>query len=57
MYYQLLYPETQVLVCPACPDGITRENWRETKEGVDAVAGEVDRIIKQFLLMMDDKER
>ena len=57
MYYQLLYPETQFLVCPACPDGITRENWRETKEGVDAVAGEVDRIIKQFLLMMEDKER
>nr|WP_295279493.1 YdcF family protein [uncultured Blautia sp.] len=55
MYYQLLYPETEILVCPACPDGITRENWRETEAGVDAVTGEVDRIIKQFCLMLGNK--
>lgn len=57
MYYRLLYPDTQFLVCPACPDGITRENWRETEEGVEAVTGEVDRIVKQFLLMLDYKEK
>ena len=28
------------MVCPACPDGITRENWRETETGVEAVTGE-----------------
>ena len=55
MYYQLLYPETEILVCPACPDGITRENWREKEAGVDAVTGEVDRIIKQFCLMLGNK--
>ena len=55
MYYQLLYPETEILVCPACPDGITRENWRETEAGVDAVTGEVNRIIKQFCLMLGNK--
>mgnify|MGYP004525186243 FL=1 len=55
MYYQLLYPEAEILVCPACPDGITRENWRETEAGVDAVTGEVNRIIKQFCLMLGNK--
>lgn len=55
MYYQLLYPETRILVCPACPDGITRENWRETEDGVEAVIGEVDRIIRQFCLMLGNK--
>ena len=55
MYYRLLYPETEFLVCPACPDGITRENWRETEAGVEAVTGEIDRIIKQFCLMLGDR--
>lgn len=55
MYYQLLYPDAEILVCPACPDGITRENWRDTEAGVEAVTGEIDRIIKQFCLMLGDK--
>lgn len=55
MYYQFLYPETEFTVCPACPDGITRNNWRDTEAGVEAVTGEVTRIIKQFLLMPDYK--
>ena len=54
MYYQLLYPDAEILVCPACPDGITRENWRDTEAGVEAVTGEIDRIIKQFCLMLGD---
>ena len=53
MYYQLLYPEAQITVCPACPDGITRENWRKTEKGVTAVTGEIDRIIRQFCLMLE----
>lgn len=52
MYYQLLYPETKLMVSPSCVDGINRENWRETEEGVDAVTGEITRIIKQFTLML-----
>lgn len=52
MYYRLLYPDARILVCPACPDGITRENWRKTEAGVEAVTGEIDRIIKQFCLML-----
>ena len=57
MYYQILYPEAEIIVCPSCPDGITRENWRETEVGVEAVTGEIDRIVKQFCLMLGDKGR
>lgn len=57
MYYQLLYPDAEILVCPTCPDGITRENWRNTEAGVEAVTGEIDRIIKQFCLMLGDKAK
>lgn len=53
MYYQLLYPDTKILVCPACPDGITRENWKQTEEGLEAVTGEISRILKQFCLMLE----
>lgn len=42
---------------PGLPDGITRENWRETEVGVEAVTGEIDRIVKQFCLMLGDKGR
>ena len=48
MYYQMLYPDTKFYVCADCPDGITRENWKETEEGIRAVTGEVTRIILQF---------
>ena len=52
MYYQMLYPDTKFYVCADCPDGITRENWKETEEGIRAVTGEVTRIILQFQLMV-----
>ena len=52
MYYQILYPDTEFFVCPSCVDGITRENWRESEVGVEAVTGEITRIIKQFTLML-----
>lgn len=52
MYYQLLYPETEFFVVPVDADGITKENWRTTEKGVEAVTGEIQRIIRQFSLMM-----
>lgn len=53
MYYQYVYPETEFFVCPSIIGGVTRENWRNTEEGVDAVTGEISRVIRQFSLMMD----
>lgn len=52
MYYQLCYPETEFIAVPVNADGITRENWRDTEEGVDAVTGEITRILKQFECML-----
>lgn len=52
MYYQLLYPDTEFFVVPVDADGIIRENWLEGEEGIDAVTGEVSRIVKQFSLML-----
>lgn len=52
MYYQLLYPETRFYVVPSETDGINKQNWRKTEEGIDAVTGEITRIIKQFSLML-----
>ena len=53
MYYQLLYPKTEFYVVPVNADGITRENWRKNEEGIDAVTGELSRIVKQFSLMLE----
>lgn len=52
MYYQRAYPETEFLVCPSFPDGINRENWKENQDGIQAVMGEVTRIISQFSHML-----
>ena len=47
-YYQTLYPEASLLVCPAPDSDITRENWTRTPEGIDAVLGELERCGAQF---------
>lgn len=52
LYYQLLYPDTKFMVQPICVDGIRETNWKETEAGVNAVTGEISRIIKQFTLML-----
>lgn len=52
MYYQRVYPETEFFVCASDVDGISKENWNSTEKGIQAVMGEVERIIRQFSLMM-----
>ena len=53
MYYQTLYPDAELLICPA-PDAITRENWMQNPEGIDAVLGELERCGAQFGDIMKD---
>ena len=48
MYYQTLYPDAQLLVCPAEGAAITRDNWMHSAEGIDAVLGELERCGGQF---------
>ena len=52
MYYQRVFPETEFMVVPVDADGITKENWRKTPEGVRAVMGEVMRVVEQFEIFM-----
>lgn len=49
MYYQLLYPETEILVRPVPAQGITRENWLSRGDFAEAVLSEFGRISGQFL--------
>ena len=56
MYYERAYPETEFLVCPSCVDGIQKENWMDTDQGIDSVMGEMTRIIRQFSLFMGLKK-
>ena len=48
MYYQTLYPDATLFVCPAPDSDVTRENWARTPEGIDAVLGELERCGGQF---------
>ena len=48
LYFQLLYPETRFLVCPAVTRGISRENWQDDPVKIDLVLGEVERCGRQF---------
>ena len=48
MYYETLYPETELLVCPVKDTPITRDNWMVEPEGIDKVLGEVERCGAQF---------
>ena len=51
LYYQLLFPEAEILVCPS-DTGINRENWHQTGEGIDLVLGELERCGGQFHLIL-----
>ena len=47
-YYELAYPEADILVCPPPDAEITRENWTTTETGIHKVLGEVERCGNQF---------
>lgn len=47
LYYQLLYPETEFLICPS-DVGVNRENWYQTERGRREVLGEMERCASQF---------
>ena len=47
-YYQVLFPDTEILVCPTITKGITRDNWFKTAKGRETVLGEIERCGSQF---------
>ena len=48
MYYETLYPDAQLLVCPVKDAPVTRDSWMLEPEGIDAVLGELERCGAQF---------
>lgn len=48
MYYQIAYPQTEFIICPSQVNGITKDNWINSEEGIDKVMGEVSRCGGQF---------
>lgn len=48
LYYQVLFPETEILVCPTITKEITRDNWFKSKEKIEIVLGEIERCGNQF---------
>ena len=55
MYYELLFPEAELLVCPV-DVGVNRTNWFLSEEGIEEVLGEVERCGKQFHNIMKELE-
>ncbi len=47
LYYQLVYPEAELLVCPSSV-GISRDNWYQTEKGIEKVLSELERCGTQF---------
>jgi len=48
MYYETLYPDAELLVCPAHGVPVEKDNWMYEPEGIDAVLGEMERCGGQF---------
>lgn len=48
LYYQILFPDTEILVIPTITKGITRDNWFKSRETADIVLGEIERCGSQF---------
>ena len=57
MYFQNVFPDAKIIVCPAETQGINRENWYQSENGVRTVLGEVERIGTQFPDMILGQEQ
>lgn len=55
LYYQVCFPETEILVCPVVTKGISRENWHLTEEGIRLVLTEMKHCGTQFEQIMIDE--
>lgn len=49
MTYALYFPETTITVVPVELDGISRETWYQTENGIRRVMGELERCGKYFI--------
>ncbi len=47
-YFETVFPEVALSVCPVPGTRITRDNWMESQEGISLVMGELRRCAEQF---------
>lgn len=54
MYFEYVFRDTAVefLICPAVTQDISRDNWMDSKKGLDRVLGEMKRCGEQFSWML-----
>lgn len=53
MYYQWAYPDTKIIICPSEVQGINKDNWFTTENGVERVMGELTRCgsqLKEYIM-------
>ena len=48
LYYQILFPDTEILVCPTVTKEISKDNWFKSREKIDKVLSELERCGSQF---------
>jgi len=48
LYYQVCFPEAEILVCPVVTKGISKENWFLSKRGIHMVLTEMKHCGTQF---------
>ena len=48
LYYQAVFPNTRILVCPTETRGIRKKDWHQNPDAIDMVLGEVERCGSQF---------
>ena len=48
LYYQAVFPETEILVCPTITKNISRDNWFKSRDKIDRVLGELEKCGSQF---------
>ena len=54
MYFEYVFRDREIefLMCPAVTQSISRDNWTESKKGLETVLGELRRCGEQFSWML-----
>ena len=54
LYYQVLFPDTEILVCPTVTKEIARDNWFKSRDKIDKVLSELERCGSQFREIVEE---
>lgn len=57
MYYELVFPEVEILIFPVNATGVTKENWYKKQEYITDVLAEMERCGSQFEQILREMQR